>query len=662
MGGIDNEREFSDEITVLNTLPEMLEATAERYPDQPSQGYKGGIKDRSLAPDVVPAAEPRDFETITYGETRDIVRRLAAGFRYLGVEADDRVGIFADTSLEWALSDFAIMAAGGVVSTVYKSSSSDQVRYLLGDSGSTGVVVENAELLERVLEVADDLPIEWAVSMESLEDFSGSTGDLEVLTLRDLYERGDERFDEATYESWLDQRELDDLASLVYTSGTTGQPKGVRLSHRNFRTNVNQAYRRQGPRPDKDDGVPVIDNRSRNVSYLPLAHVFERTAGHFLMFAIGATINYAESPDTLQEDFGIVQPTVATSVPRVYEKMYDAIRAEASESSTKERIFEWATDVARTYHERDAPGLGTRFKYAIADKLVFADVREALGGEIEMFVSGGGTLSEELCTLYHGMGLPIAEGYGLTEAAPIVTSNSAASVKIGTIGQPVTEMDIEIDTSVASQEDVTDVFGTTGELLIKGPNVTDGYWNMPEATEEAFTEDGYFRTGDIVTRRPDGYLTFHERSKQMLVLRTGKNVAPAPIEDAFTNSDVVEQVMVVGDNRKYVGALIVPNFDGVRSWADANDVDLPEDDEALCRHEAVVERIQRDVDVVNDAFEPHEQIGNFRLVPSEFTEENDMMTPTLKKRRAAIKDRYEQLVEEIYADDQPSAQAPAVDD
>jgi len=659
MDGVEAERSVSDRVTRMTTLPVMLEETAAEYPDRQAQGYQGGIYDRSLASTAIPEPAAGEYETLTYDQMRDVVSNLAAGFRDLGIDPGDRVGIFADTRLEWAHSDFAIMAAGGVVTTVYKSSSPDQVEYLLEDPGATGVVVENETLLERVLEVADGLALEWIVSMEPLDGDHAERD--HVYELGDIYERGQECFDEASYEAWLDERDPDDLASLVYTSGTTGQPKGVRLTHRNFRSNVSQVRRRHGKRSDKHYSTPVIDRTTRTVSYLPLAHVFERLAGHFVIFAVGGTVCYAESPDTLKDDFALFEPTSATSVPRVYEKMYDAIREEAAESSIKERIFEWATDVAREYHQAERPGLGTRGRYWLADRLVFSDVRDALGGNVELLVSGGGTLSEELCTIYHGMGLPICEGYGLTEASPVVTANPAESVKTGTIGPPLVDVDVEIDTSVVLDDEVTNVFGETGELVIDGPNVTDGYWNMPKETETAFTEDGYFRTGDIVTKRPDGYLSFHERSKQMLVLRTGKNVAPAPIEDAFVDSDVVEQSMVVGDDRKYVGALLVPNFDAIRRWADRSGVDLPADPEAVCQNDAVRNRIQTEVDRINERFEPHEQIGDFRLAPTEFTEDNGLMTPTLKKRRAKIESRYDRLIEDIYGEADAEAAAPRTD-
>jgi long-chain acyl-CoA synthetase len=667
------EREFSDEVIEMTTLPQMFEASAERQTDRPAQRYKGGIYDRSLAEVAFDPAPDGTFGTLTYAEMRDVVRRLAASFRWLGVESGDRVGIFADTRMEWAQTDFALLAAGGVVTTVYESSSPEQVEYLLDDSGSTGVVVESQDHLERVLAVAGDLDVEFVVSMDELDpEHRDRDG---VYTLADIYEKGAELYDPDRYDSWLDERSVDDLASLIYTSGTTGQPKGVELTHSNFRSNVNQVYARYGPRPDKDDS-PVIDERAETVSFLPLAHVFERLAGHFLMFAAGACVAYAESSDTLREDFQEVGPTTTTSVPRVYEKMYDAIREQAQQSDVKARIFEWATDVGRQYYETDSPGVALRAKRTVADTLVFSNVKEALGGNIEFFISGGGSLSAELCALYHGMGLPIYEGYGLTETAPVVTVNPPEEPKVGTIGPPVVDVDVRVDESVVPETKFDDLPGDFGELLVRGPNVTEAYWNKHEETDAAFTPDEalaggtadadadadagtdaeaagdgagrWFRTGDVVHLRLDDYIEFKERAKQLLVLSTGKNVAPAPIEDAFASSEVAEQCMVVGDGRKFVGALIVPNAEGLRKWAAEEGIDLPADVDALCENDRVRQRIQREVDRINENFESYEKIKKFRLVPLEFTENNDLLTPTMKKKRRNIIDRFDDEIDSMY--------------
>jgi len=663
----DAERTFSDHVTELTTLPRLFEGAAERHANRPAQQYKGGVYDRSLTETVLPEPPDGDYRAIPYTEMRDIVHHLAAGFRDLGVADGTRVGLFADTRMEWAQTDFAVLAAGGVVTTVYTGSSPHQAQYLLDDPGAEGVVVENEELLDRVISVEDELDLEFIVVMDTYDEDDDAYDREDIYTLAEIHDRGAEIFDPDEYEGWLDERSVDDLASLIYTSGTTGQPKGVQLTHANFRSNVNQVYTRYGPRPDKGD-TPVIDEHTTTVSFLPLAHVFERLAGHFLMFAVGACVAYAESSDTIQEDFDLVGPSTATSVPRVYEKMYDAIREQAQESDLKARIFDWATDIGQQYHEADDPGFVLEAKRTVADKLVFSTVKDALGGNIEFFISGGGSLSPELCALYHGMGLPIMEGYGLTETSPVVAVNPPEEPNVGTIGPPVVDVEVHVDDSLVGPDEFGDLPGEVGELLVRGPNVTEGYWQKPEATESAFTElesqqasaDGgetaengsgrWFRTGDIVHQRPDDYIEFKERAKQIMVLSTGKNVAPGPIEDAFASSEVVEQCMVVGDSRKFVSALIAPNVEGLRSWAEEEGNDLPESRTALIEDDRVRERIEAEVEEINERFESYETIKKFRLVPEEFTEDEDLMTPTMKKKRRNILEHFEDRIEDMYED------------
>jgi long-chain acyl-CoA synthetase len=655
------ERAHDGEHVRMETLAEMFDRSASRNPDDSAQLYKGGVYDRALAnTDAVAAAPDGEYAALSYGEMHDVVRYLAAGFRELGLEAGQRVGLFADTRMEWAQCDLGLLSAGAVVTTVYKSSSPAQVQYLLSDAGANGVVVENQDALDRVLQVSDALDLRFVVSIDDLPaEYDDTEG---VHTLDEVYERGRAAFDETAYGSWLDDRDPDDLATLIYTSGTTGQPKGVKLTHRNFRANINQMVTRYGPRPDKDDSVAHVHEDSVTLSFLPLAHVLERHAGHFFMYNLGACVGFAESPDTLKEDFPKVEPTVANSVPRVFEKLYDGIREQASESPLKQRIFEWATDVSRDVYEADRPGAGLRFKHWLADRLVFQQIKQGLGGNVEVLLSGGGTLSDELCTLYHGMGLEIMEAYGLTETAPGVAANPAEAPKIGTIGPPVVDVETTIDRSVIPEEEFDDALGVTGELLVRGPNVTDGYWNKPDATASAFSEaeDGgedWFRTGDIVTERPDDYLVFRERAKQILVLSTGKNVAPAPIEDSFASSEVVEQCMVVGDQRKFVSALLVVSPDGVRDVARRQGVPVPDDPEEMVEDDAVRAIVGDAVDEVNERFEHHETIKSFRLVAEEFTEDNDLLTPTLKKKRRNIHERYADLIEDVYAEAEREVEA-----
>ncbi len=688
------ESEFQPDVT-RESVPETFRASARDHADRPAQRYKGGVYDRSLVrAGVIDAAPAGEYAEISYERMHEVVRRLAAGFRELGVAPGDRVGLFAHTRMEWAQTDFAVLGAGGVVTTVYTSSSADQVAYLLDDPDADGVVVENRELAQRVFAVEDQLDLSFVVVID------GEPHDRDdVYTLGEVHEIGadsanaSDGADTTTADdSWVADRAPTDPASLIYTSGTTGQPKGVVMTHRNFLANVEQCYRRVGPRPDKlETGTPAIGPGKTNLSFLPLAHVLERLGGHFLMFASGVTVAYAESPDTLREDFQLVRPNTAASVPRVYEKLYAAIREQAEESPISRRIFEWATDVGRRHYRADDPGRLLSAKYALADRLVFASVREALGGNVDFFISGGGSLSAELCELYHGMGVPVLEGYGLTETAPVLSVNPPEAPEVGTIGPPLVDVEMRLDSTVAEGDRV-------GELLVRGPNVFDGYWEKPEKTRAAFvspaaldttgetvadggveTADGtasspaavepgvdtaesddgrgddeepWFRTGDVVEIREDDYVVFRERAKQLLKLSTGKMVPPGPIEDAFAASKLVEQAMVVGDARRFVGALLVPNFEAVREWAAREGVDLPDSDRLVCQEPAVIDRVQRAVDEINEGFEKHEQIKQFRLVGEAFTEENDLLTPTMKKKRRKIEDRYDAEIRQLYDDEE----------
>jgi len=669
------EREYEDPLRERGTLSELFEKSAEQHLDEEAQLFKGGIYDRTID-HLLPDAAPGEYESISYRQMRDIVRNLATGFRELGLgtgddDIGDRVGLLANTRMEWAQCDFGLLAAGCVVTTVYTDSSPNQVEYLLSDPEATAVVVENEKLLDRVLEVEDELDLEVIILIDEPDEAYDRE---DIYTLGEVYDIGEENFDRDSYDGWLDERDPADLASLVYTSGTTGQPKGVRLTHWNFRSNVHQIRRRAGPRPDEPDR-PCIDSDTTTISFLPLAHVFERTVGHFLTFGSGASVGYAESTDTVAEDIKNIGPTSGASVPRMYERIFDSMREQASESSVKERIFNWGLAVAKEYQQAENTGTMLNIKRSIAEKLVYSTVKEELGGNVEIMVSGGGSLSTDLCRMFNGMGLLVAEGYGLTETAPVVSTNTVDDIRPGTLGVPLVGVDVAIDESVVDQAEADpEVEGSiVGELLVRGDNVTDGYWNKPGATERAFTTDPFsdagddeihtpegvaadgagkwFRTGDLIEQTPDGFLIFHERLKQIIVPDTGKNVAPQPIEDLFSTNNRVEQIMVVGDNQKFVGAMIVPNFEALRKWADEENIDLPDSPHEIIADDRVGEWIQEVIDEKNEELEKHEKIRNFALVPEEWTPENSMLTPSMKKKRNTIIDAYEETMAEIYGDE-----------
>ena len=665
------ERAYDDEFRERGTIPELFAQCASAESDSAAQLYKGGVYERSMP---IPAAPPGEYESLTYEQFHDIVRHLAAGFRELGVEHGDRIGIFANTRMEWAQADLGLLAAGGVVTTVYTDSSPDQVLFLLDDPDASGVVVENETLLDRVLEVEDNLDLSFFVLLdEPTNEYDRD----DVYTLGDVHDIGEDTFDEEQYQSWLDRTTPDDLASIIYTSGTTGKPKGVRLTHWNFRANVHQIRRRAGPRPDRPNALS-IDSDTVSISFLPLAHVFERLAGHFLMFGSGATVGYTESPDTISEDIKKIRPNTGASVPRVYERIFDNMRTQASEGAASvftKPIFDWSLGVAREYASTDDPGTLLAVKHSLADRLVFSTVKEQLGGRLDFMISGGGSLGEDLARLFKGMGIPILEGYGLTETAPVVSVNRPDDTRPGTLGPPVVGVEIALDESRAFEQERAETEGAIGELLVRGDNVSGGYWRNPGATERAFVEDPFegeggdaiarssvptapesgdgtwFRTGDLIEQTPDGYLVFHERLKQIFVMSTGKNVAPGPIEDLFATSDRVEQIMVVGDNEKFVGALIVPNYERLQKWADTQGIDLPENADERCEDERVRAWIQEAVDEANEELERVEKIKEFELVPHEWTADNDMLTPSMKKKRRNILTEYEEKLTRIYEDE-----------
>jgi long-chain acyl-CoA synthetase len=660
------EREYEDDLEEYGTIPELYETSAAKYLDDDAQLYKGGVYDRSMT-GVVPEAPDGEYAALTYRQMRDIVRNLAAGFREAGLERGDRVGILANTRMEWGQADLGLLAAGCVVTTVYTDSSPSQVEYLLGDPGARGVVVENETLLDRVLEVEDELDLEFIVL---IDEPSSAYGREDIYTLRDIHDTGAEVFDEEAYRGWLEETDPDDLASLIYTSGTTGRPKGVRLTHWNFRSNFHAVRKRAGPRED-EPGRVSIDENTTTISFLPLAHVFERLSGHFLIFGSGGTVGYAESTDTIAEDINQLKPNGGGSVPRVYERIFASMREEASASPVKKRIFNWALDVAKQYQMADNPGTILSLKHSVADSLVYSSIREELGGEIEIFVSGGGSLSVDLCRIFNGIGLTIVEGYGLTETAPVVSVNSPEDIRPGTVGVPLVNVDVAIDESQGSKSEVDlhNPNSTLGELLVRGPNVTDGYWNKPGATDRAFVADPFdaedsevtapgemvadgsgkwFRTGDLVERTPEGFLVIHDRLKQLIVLDTGKNVAPQPIEDKFSTDERVEQIMVIGDDEKFIAALVVPNFEALDEWAADNGIDLPDSRAEQITDERVNAWIGDRIEEVNTELAKHETIKKFALVAEEWTPENDLLTPSMKKKRRDITSTHEDKIAEIY--------------
>jgi long-chain acyl-CoA synthetase len=626
-------------------LPELVEQSATRHPNRAAQRYKGGIYDRSLSGVAFDSAPDGEFHQLTYDLLRTIVRRLAVGFRSLGLEPDQRIGLVAPTRMEWAQCDLATLAAGGVVAPVTPATPTDQIRERLAGVDATGAIVANETLLLRLREVVDDVGLRFIVSMDDLppmyDDRAG------IFTLADVYEHGTRYYEEDLYDAWLIDRDAGSLASIVHTAGTTGAPTAVPLTHRNMIENVRQVLRQYGPRREAEG--PVLEESTRTVSVLPLANGFERIVGQFVPLSKGSCIGYAESTETLVADCQALEPTMLTGVPALYEQLYEQLRDHATEGAIRRRLYEWAAHVGRQYESHGQPGLGLLARRALAERLVFSHSKAHLGGALELLFSSGGTLSPDLAALYHGMGLPIHECYGLAEATSVVTATPPEEPKSGTIGSPLRDVELRLDPTITPDRQFDDVIGTVGELLLRGPNVATealGSVTSQEAAVDGSTD--WLPTGDIVQRRPDGYVVFHERRSQLFTLSGGPTVAPSPIEDAFATEPFVDQCVAVGPARAHISSLIVPSLRGLQREAESAGVDLPDTLDGLGDHPWVRERIQTAVDRVNDSIADACRIDEFRLLPDRLTVENGLLTPSMEPRRSAVRDRYATLIDSMY--------------
>jgi len=552
-------------------------------------------------------------------ELVDRVRRLAAVFIDDGIQPGDRVALMAENGPHWPTIDFAALCSGAVLAPVYPTLSGEDAAYVINDCDARVLFVQDEERLQELLEVRDRWP-----GVETIVMIDSGTQSEEVLSFTKML--SDHRpLDAEEFERRAHAVKPEDLATFIYTSGTTGKPKGVMLTHGNIATNVAAVAH-----------LLEMDSAWTALSFLPLSHSFERTVD-YVYFYLGISVAYAESVQTVAENLAEVRPHFFVSVPRIYEKVLARVQDNVAHGSAlKQKIFGWAQGVAKQALpwrlRRETPPGWLGVKLRLADKLVFGKLKARLGGRFRMAASGGAPLARDVAEFFWGAGIEIYEGYGLSETAPVLSVNTPRNVKLGTVGPAI--------------EGVQLLIAPDGEILAKGPNVMQGYYNLPEATREAFDDDGWFHTGDIGEIDADGFLHITDRKKEIIVNAYGKNVAPAPIENLLKASRFIEQAVVIGDRRKFLSALLVPDFEALGAWAEEQGI--KDEGEALTRDATVRRLYAGEVDRVNQRLSHPEQIRAWDLLSQPLTIESGELTPTLKVKRRVIHERYANCIDQMY--------------
>ena len=554
------------------------------------------------------------------------MRHIAAGLVSLGVKPGDRVALLSESRVEWTLTDGGCIFARAVDVPIYPTLTPPQVRYILKDSGARILFLADAAryglLSDTLKECAD---------VEAVVIFDGQgLQSEEWITLDELERRGRELL--KTQPQLIDQLSHsttpDDLATLIYTSGTTGEPKGVMLTHSNLVSNLVDSSSHFAF--SRDDVA---------LSVLPLSHIFERQALYMYLYR-GMAVYYAESFETIGANLREVSPTILVGVPRIFEKIYARIKERAAEEGkAKVVVLAWAVELAKDYGRRTIYGekisSWLKFRHAIASRLVFSRWKKAFGGRMRLLVSGGASLPEDLGLLYVGAGIPIVQGYGLTETSPVISSCAVGQNRVGTVGKAIRNVEVRV--------------AADGEIEVRGPNIMRGYYNKPEATREVFTDDGWFKTGDIGTLDKEGFLRITDRKKELFKTSGGKYIAPQPIEQMIKGSRFVNQVVLVGNERKFPAALIVPVWELVESYAELKGIKANSRKE-LCEHPRIIDLFERQVAANTSELAQYERVKKIVLLENEFTIENGELTPTLKVKRRVIDEKYRSVIDRIYAE------------
>ncbi len=559
-------------------------------------------------------------------EVIERVKCVAMGLAKLGVKAGDRVAIISENRPEWSLVDLAILSLRAVNVPIYTTQAVEQIRFILENSGARMLFISGKKLWKHAEPALEGLELVERLIFFDREGMPD--GNTRAIALDDLERRGVEysNNDAGAFDRSLARIESGDLATIIYTSGTTGEPKGVMLTHENFVSNIVTISK----------GLPIKPS-DRSLSVLPLSHIFERTV-FYVLCSNGVSIYYCSSFDQLASHLKEVRPTIMTAVPRLFEQVYHKIvKKGKSAGGWKTRLFEWALVVGQDYWEAKDKRLSTspslKAKHALANRLVFSKWRDGVGGSLRFFVSGGAPLSKKLGYAFGAAGIPILQGYGMTEAC-VTCANRPGDNKVGSIGTPFDGIEMKI-----AEKD--------SEVLIRGRNLMTGYYDNPEATALAIDTEGFYHTGDVGYQDTDGHFYITDRLKDLFKLSNGKYVAPLQVESLLKQSPLVSQAVVVGSGRKQVGALIVPDWEALKEEMKAEGVSVEGTREELCEHQQFIKRVQRDAVDLTRELSDYERVKRVHLIPREFSIDKGEMTPTLKIKRSVIDEKYEEAIDEI---------------
>ncbi|MES3033246.1 MAG: long-chain fatty acid--CoA ligase [Gemmatimonadota bacterium] len=601
-----------------------------RGPPRPAPGTLTQLFFDAIARYAKPAALrfKRDgkWHDISHAMLLDRVRHTSMALQGMSLARGDRVALLSENRPEWAIADYACLTAGLADVPIYPTLPAEQMVHILNDSGAVAMFVSTPEQAAKIARIRPDVP-----SLRRVISFTAPAPAGCDITMDELMAEGaalDSPERAAAWKIAALSAQPDDLATLIYTSGTTGLPKGVMLSHDNLYSNVFAS-------------LPVLDPKDDDValSFLPLSHIFERMSGHYMLFAGGCTIAYAESIDAVAANLAEVRPTILSSVPRIYEKLYARIMEGGNAGSPlKKRIFHWSLQVADEWADaflaKREPGALLAAKYAVAQKLVFSKIKAKLGGRLRVACSGGAPLASTINKFFVAVGLTLVEGYGLTETSPVISVNRLDNIRVGTVGELVAGVEVTI--------------AADGEILTRGPSVMQGYYRNPAATAEAIDADGWFHTGDIGAMQ-DGFLKITDRKKDIIVTAGGKNIAPQPIENTVVTNAFVSQAVMIGDKRKFPVMLVVPSWDALLKWTAHKGI-TSTDRTALLVDPAVVEKMDREVRSQMAGLAKFESPKKIALLEHEFTIEGGELTPSLKVKRRVINEKYKAIIDALYED------------